>query len=156
MKFLLSVDEKCCSPSLFVLPIGFSPIILARRFAWRYGWVLAGVVLSHEGERRLRLASFWVTPKRTCLSVICSSVVGQLRWKEHIKKHKKFLIFLIDKLDFISLRKIRNNDRTIEYIIQAADIHFGWTFWGSERQGEIGGSVARSIQATRVDSGYTA
>ena len=88
----------CCSPSLFVLPIGFSPIILARRFAWRYGWVLAGVVLSHEGERRLRLASFWGTPKRTCLSVICSSVVGQLRWKEHIKKHKKFLIFLINKL----------------------------------------------------------
>ena len=39
--------------------------------------------------------------------------------------HKKFLIFLINKLDFISLRKIRNNDRTIEYIIQAADIHFG-------------------------------
>ena len=84
-----------------------------------------GVVLSHEGERRLRLASFWVTPKRTCLLVICSSVVGQLRWKEHIKKHKKFLIFLINKLDFVSLRKIRNNDRTIEYIIQAADIHFG-------------------------------
>ena len=28
-----------------------------------------------------------------------------------------FLIFLINKLDFISLRKIRNNDRTIEYII---------------------------------------
>ena len=44
---------------------------------------------------------------------------------EHLKKHKKFLIFLINKLDFISLRKIRNNDRTIEYIIQAADIHFG-------------------------------
>ena len=63
------------------------------------------------------LETFWVTPKRTCLSVICSSVVGQLRWKEHIKKHKKFLIFLINKLDFISLRKIRNNDRTIEYII---------------------------------------
>ena len=71
------------------------------------------------------LETFWVTPKRTCLSVICSSVVGQLRWKEHIKKHKKFLIFLINKLDFIFLRKIRNNDRTIEYIIQAADIHFG-------------------------------
>ena len=69
--------------------------------------------------------TFWVTPKRTCLSVICSSVVGQLRWKEHIKKYKKFLIFPINKLDFISLRKIRNNDRTIEYIIQAADIHFG-------------------------------
>lgn len=41
----------------------------------------------------------------------------QLRWKEHIKKHKKFLIFLIDNLDFIFLSKIRNNDRTIEYII---------------------------------------
>ena len=102
------------------------------------------------------LETFWITPKRTCLSVICSSVVGQLRWKEHIKKYKKFLIFLINKLDFISLRKIRNNDRTIEYIIQAADIHFGWTFWGSERQGEIGGSVACSVQATRVDCGYTA
>ena len=36
---------------------------------------------------------------------------------EHLKKHKKFLIFLIDKLDFIFLCKIRNNDRTIEYII---------------------------------------
>ena len=48
---------------------------------------------------------------------ICSSVVGQLRWKEHIKKHKKFLIFLIDNLDYIFLSKIRNNDRTIEYII---------------------------------------
>ena len=34
-------------------------------------------------------------------------------------------MFLINKLYFISLRKIRNNDRTIEYIIQAADIHFG-------------------------------
>ena len=44
--------------------------------------------------------------------------------KERIYK-KKFLIFLINKLDFIYLRKIRNNDRTIEYIIQAADIHFG-------------------------------
>ena len=40
-----------------------------------------------------------------------------IKWKEHIKKHKKFLIFLIDKLDFIFLCKIRNNDRTIEYII---------------------------------------
>ena len=30
---------------------------------------------------------------------------------------KMFLLFLINKLDFISLRKIRNNDRTIEYII---------------------------------------
>ena len=28
-----------------------------------------------------------------------------------------FLIFLINKLDFISLLKIKNNDRTIEYII---------------------------------------
>ena len=63
------------------------------------------------------LETFWITPKRTCLSVICSSVVGQLRWKEHIKKYKKFLIFLINILDFIFLRKIRNNDRTIEYII---------------------------------------
>ena len=61
--------------------------------------------------------TFWVTPKRTCLSVIGFSVVGQLRWKEYIKKHKKFLIFLIDNLDFIFLCKIRNNDRTIEYII---------------------------------------
>ena len=76
-----------------------------------------GVVLSHEGERRLRLASFWVTPKRTCLLVICSSVVGQLRWKEHIKKHKKFLIFLIDNLNFIFLCKIRNNDRTISMTV---------------------------------------
>ena len=63
------------------------------------------------------LETFWITPKRTCLSVICSSVVGQLRWKEYIKKYKKFLIFLINILDFIFLCKIRNNDRTIEYII---------------------------------------
>lgn len=55
--------------------------------------------------------------QKTFLSVICSSVVGQLRWKEYIKKHKKFLIFLINILDFIVLCKIRNNDRTIEYII---------------------------------------
>ena len=61
--------------------------------------------------------NLWLTPKRTCLSVICSSVVGLLRWKEYIKKHKKFLIFLINILDFIVLFKIRNNDRTIEYII---------------------------------------
>lgn len=67
-------------------------------------------------RRTIRLF-FWVIPKRTCLSVICFSVVGQLRWKEYIKKHKKFLIFLIDNLDFIFLCKIRNNDRTIEYII---------------------------------------
>ena len=63
------------------------------------------------------LETFWVTPKRTCLSVICSSVVGQLRWKEHIKQHKKFLIFLIDNLNFIFLCKIRNNDRTISITV---------------------------------------
>ena len=34
-----------------------------------------------------------------------------------VTDHKKFLIFLIDNLDFIFLCKIRNNDRTIEYII---------------------------------------
>ena len=48
-----------------------------------------------------------------------------IKMERTYKKHKKFLIFLINKLNFISLRKIRNNDRTIEYIIQAADIHFG-------------------------------
>ena len=63
------------------------------------------------------LETFWITPKRTCLSVICSSVVGQLRRKEHIKKHKKFLIFLINVLDFIFLCKIRNNDRTISMTV---------------------------------------
>ncbi len=67
-------------------------------------------------RRTIRLF-FQVTLERTCLSVICFSVVGQLRWKEYIKKYKKFLIFLIDNLDFIFLCKIRNNDRTIEYII---------------------------------------
>ena len=36
-----------------------------------------------------------------------------------------FLLFLINKLYFVFLRKIRNNDRTAEYIIQPADIHFG-------------------------------
>ena len=35
-----------------------------------------------------------------------------------------FLLFLINELYFVFLRKIRNNDRTAEYIIQAADIHF--------------------------------
>ena len=39
------------------------------------------------------------------------------------KNIKRFLIFLINELEFISLRKFRNNDRTIKYIIQAADIH---------------------------------
>ena len=40
-----------------------------------------------------------------------------IKMERTYKKHKKFLIFLINKLDFIYLRKIRNNDRTIEYII---------------------------------------
>lgn len=48
-----------------------------------------------------------------------------IKMERTYKKHKKFLIFLINKLNFISLCKIRNNDRTIEYIIQAEDIHFG-------------------------------
>lgn len=48
-----------------------------------------------------------------------------IKMERTYKKHKKFLIFLINKLNLISLCKIRNNDRTIEYIIQAADIHFG-------------------------------
>ena len=51
-----------------------------------------------------------------------------IKMERTYKKHKKFLIFLINKLDFISLRKIRNNDRTIEYIIQAADIHIDLDF----------------------------
>lgn len=45
--------------------------------------------------------------------------------KTVIKNNKKFLFFLINGSYFVILRKIRNNDRTIEYIIQAADIHFG-------------------------------
>lgn len=45
--------------------------------------------------------------------------------KAVIKNNKKFLFFLINESYFVFLRKIRNNDRTIEYIIQAADIHFG-------------------------------
>ena len=45
--------------------------------------------------------------------------------KAVIKNNKKFLFFLINGLYFVFLRKIRNNDRTIEYIIEAADIHFG-------------------------------
>lgn len=40
-----------------------------------------------------------------------------IKMERTYKKHKKFLIFPISKLDFIYLRKIRNNDRTIEYII---------------------------------------
>lgn len=44
--------------------------------------------------------------------------------KERIyKNNKKFLLFLINELYFVSLCKIRNNDRTIKYIIQAPDIH---------------------------------
>jgi hypothetical protein len=70
-------------------------------------------------------SQIWRYEKPTAADCKSASVVGQLRWKEHIKKHKKFLIFLINKLDFIFLRKIRNDDGTIEYIIQAADIHFG-------------------------------
>ena len=31
----------CCSPSLSVSPIGYSPIILARRFVWRHCWRFA-------------------------------------------------------------------------------------------------------------------
>ena len=46
------------------------------------------------------LETFWVTLKRTCLSVICSSVVGQLRWKEHIKKHKKVSDFSHKQIRF--------------------------------------------------------
>ena len=40
-----------------------------------------------------------------------------IKMERAYKKHQKFLIFLTDKLDFIFLCKIRNNDRTIEYII---------------------------------------
>ena len=45
--------------------------------------------------------------------------------KAVIKNNKKFLFFLINGSYFVFLRKIRNDDGTIEYIIQAADIHFG-------------------------------
>ena len=37
--------------------------------------------------------------------------------KAVIKNNKKFLFFLINGLYFVFLREIRNNDRTIEYII---------------------------------------
>ena len=108
--------------------LGAILLILTQKSSQKFGDVLGIMVLGFILAKTLcpqrhskvcfeLLKTFWVTPKRTCLSVICSSVVGQLRWKEHIKKHKKFLIFLINKLDFIFLRKIRNNDRTIEYII---------------------------------------
>ncbi len=46
-----------------------------------------------------------------------------LRVKEPIKNYKKFLFSLIIKLCFIFLRKIRNYDRTVEYIVQAANIY---------------------------------
>ena len=108
--------------------LGAILLILTQKSSQKFGDVLGIMVLGFILSKTLcpqrhskvcfeLLETFWVTPKRTCLSVICSSVVGQLRWKEHIKKHKKFLIFLINKLDFIFLCKIRNNDRTIEYII---------------------------------------
>ena len=107
---------------------GFAPPATGRTsavFSMVLGFILSKTLCPQRHSKVCfeLLETFWVTPKRTCLSVICSSVVGQLRWKEHIKKHKKFLIFLINKLDLIYLRKIRNNDRTIEYIIQAPDIH---------------------------------
>lgn len=37
--------------------------------------------------------------------------------KAVIKNNKKFLFFFINGSYFVFLRKIRNNDRTIEYII---------------------------------------
>lgn len=43
--------------------------------------------------------------------------------KTVIKNNKKFLFFLINGSYFVILRKIRNNDRTTEYIIQDADIY---------------------------------
>lgn len=43
--------------------------------------------------------------------------------KTGIKNNKKFLFFLINGSYFVILRKIRNNDRTTEYIIQDADIY---------------------------------
>lgn len=43
--------------------------------------------------------------------------------KAVIKNNKKFLFFLISGLYFVFLRKIRNNDRTTEYIVQDADIY---------------------------------
>ena len=108
--------------------LGAILLILTQKSSQKFGDVLGIMVLGFILAKTLcpqrhskvcfeLLETFWVTPKRTCLSVICSSVVGQLRWKEHIKKYKKFLIFLINKLYFIFLRKIRNNDRTVEYII---------------------------------------
>ena len=59
-----------------------------------------------NSSRMIQQAMFRVTrnllgtPKRTCLSVICSSVVGQLRWKEHIKKHKKVSDFSHKQIRF--------------------------------------------------------
>ena len=120
----LDIAKKSRSlEALRLQPLGRTTAV----FSMVLGFILAKTLCPQRHSKVCfeLLETFWVTPKRTCLSVICSSVVGQLRWKEHIKKHKKFLIFLINKLDFIFLRKIRNNDRTIEYIIQAADIHFG-------------------------------
>ena len=97
---------------------GFAPPATGRTtavFSMVLGFILAKTLCPQRHSKVCfeLLETFWVTPKRTCLSVICSSVVGQLRWKEHIKKHKRFLFFLIDILDFIILCKIRNNDRTI-------------------------------------------
>lgn len=43
--------------------------------------------------------------------------------KAVIKNNKKFLFLLINGLYFVFLRKIRNNDRTTEYIVQDADIY---------------------------------
>lgn len=43
--------------------------------------------------------------------------------KAVIKNNKKFLFSLINGLYFVFLRKIRNNDRTTEYIVQDADIY---------------------------------
>lgn len=43
--------------------------------------------------------------------------------KAVIKNNKKFLLFLINGLYFVFLRKIRNNDRATEYIVQDADIY---------------------------------
>ena len=77
--------------------LGAILLILTQKSSQKFGDVLGIMVLGFILAKTLcpqrhskvcfeLLETFWVTPKRTCLSVICSSVVGQLRWKEHIKK----------------------------------------------------------------------
>ena len=86
-------------------------LILSFKWLWQ-SLALSGI----DGEKRKQIDEIERFQ-------IITSQKRVTRRKEHIKNNKKFLLFLINKLCFVFLSKIRNNDRTIKYIIQTADIH---------------------------------